>query len=425
MLRLLTATFFLSVWCWSRTEAYNTSAMQLLSQKLLKDYDKNVLPSAEGKGVDIVVGASIVNFDLNEQTHELSLDFWIKLFWNDPRMTWDAEENAGIETVYFDSTHMWCPDLTLYTSSDWKNSKLTNGNTKIVVRHSGEIIYVPPAAVKVQCTIDVMLWPYDQHTCKVKFGSWVYDGYMMNLKKADPPLSLELDDMIRDWKLSNYSLSINTKHYECCPEPYVDATIYLTLRRAAPTFCWTVMMPTAVLCLLTFVTFLLPPASGEKIVVALLSLLANICFLDYVTKVIGHAPTHTPILVKVVCLQLVLLVLAVLLNALVLNISRGPHTLALSSSLKLPLIRLSSLLGLASYAHKVSRSDGADLEKSDRLELGEESKLCSGESRPRCNCDTEDNLWNWLLLGAVIDRLCLFIYLIIIVLSICIFSTVA
>ncbi|XP_076041143.1 uncharacterized protein LOC143025403 [Oratosquilla oratoria] len=178
------------------------------------------------------------------------------------------------------------------------------------------------------------------------------------------------------------------------------------------------------LCLLTFVTFLLPPASREKILVASLSLLANICFLDYATQTISHAPTHTPILIKLVCLQLVLLVLAVLLNAVVLNISRGPHTLALPSSLKLPLLRLSSVLGLAYYAHKVSRSDGADLEKSDRLELGEESKLCSVESRPRCNCDTEDNLWNWLLLGAVIDRLCLIIYLIIFVLSICIFSTV-
>ncbi|XP_076041804.1 uncharacterized protein LOC143025689 [Oratosquilla oratoria] len=81
-----------------------------------------------------------------------------------------------------------------------------------------------------------------------------------------------------------------------------------------------------ILCLLTFVTFLLPPASGEKILVASLSLLANICFLDYATQTISHAPTHTPILIKLVCLQLVLLVLAVLLNAVVLNISRGPHT---------------------------------------------------------------------------------------------------
>jgi len=55
------------------------------------------------------------------------------------------------------------------------------------------------------------------------------------------------------------------KYYPCCPEPYLDITFNLYLRRRALYYNLYVIVPSAAVAGLTLLAFLLPPDSGEKI----------------------------------------------------------------------------------------------------------------------------------------------------------------
>ena len=52
--------------------------------------------------------------------------------------------------------------------------------TNVVVRHNGTCNYVPPGIFKSTCKIDITWFPFDDQQCRMKFGSWTYDGFMVS-----------------------------------------------------------------------------------------------------------------------------------------------------------------------------------------------------------------------------------------------------
>jgi hypothetical protein len=56
--------------------------------------------------------------------------------------------------------------------------------TNVVVRHNGSCTYIPPGIFKSTCKIDITWFPFDDQQCKMKFGSWTYDGFMVSTIRA-------------------------------------------------------------------------------------------------------------------------------------------------------------------------------------------------------------------------------------------------
>lgn len=56
--------------------------------------------------------------------------------------------------------------------------------TKAVLHHDGKVIWNPPAIYKSACLIDIQYFPFDKQECKMKFGSWTYDGNQVSGVKS-------------------------------------------------------------------------------------------------------------------------------------------------------------------------------------------------------------------------------------------------
>ena len=55
-------------------------------------------------------------------------------------------------------------------------------NTNAILYQNGLVLWVPPLTIKSTCNLDLKKWPFDEHICFLKFGSWTYDGDMMDVK---------------------------------------------------------------------------------------------------------------------------------------------------------------------------------------------------------------------------------------------------
>lgn len=51
--------------------------------------------------------------------------------------------------------------------------------TKVLLEHTGEITWNPPAIFKSYCEIIVLHFPFDVQNCSMKLGTWTYDGLLV------------------------------------------------------------------------------------------------------------------------------------------------------------------------------------------------------------------------------------------------------
>ncbi|CAG2166859.1 unnamed protein product [Oppiella nova] len=67
----------------------------------------------------------------------------------------------------------------------WKNraDDYTRGymNSRAIIEPNGNIFWPPPTKFRSTCPVDVTYFPFDDQTCKLKLGSWIYDGLQPNV----------------------------------------------------------------------------------------------------------------------------------------------------------------------------------------------------------------------------------------------------
>jgi len=50
-----------------------------------------------------------------------------------------------------------------------------------VVENDGSVLWIPTAIFMSTCPIEITNFPFDVQRCKLKFGSWTYDGFKLDI----------------------------------------------------------------------------------------------------------------------------------------------------------------------------------------------------------------------------------------------------
>lgn len=140
-----------------------------------------------------------------------------------------------------------------------------------VVSSDGTVLWIPMAIFKSTCEINIANFPFDTQTCILKFGSWTYNGFKLDIDFYDNLEHIDTSDYIKsnEWKLVDSPAKKNVKYYPCCIEPYPDLTFTLHLRRIAAFYNYILILPCVLLSSLTLVIFWLPPESPAKMILGM------------------------------------------------------------------------------------------------------------------------------------------------------------
>ena len=105
----------------------------------------------------------------------MKAQIWISLAWTDANLHWDPAAFDQIQTLNVFPHEVYLPDITLYNSANLGQMNRDLVKTRVIVYASGQVLWVPPAVVTVNCqAANITKWPNDEHECKFIFGSWTH-----------------------------------------------------------------------------------------------------------------------------------------------------------------------------------------------------------------------------------------------------------
>ncbi|XP_068084467.1 acetylcholine receptor subunit alpha-like 1 [Anabrus simplex] len=307
-----------------------------LYEDLLSNYNRLIRPVGNNSDrLTVKMGLRLSQLiDVNLKNQIMTTNVWVEQEWTDYKLKWNPDDYGGVDTLHVPSEHIWLPDIVLYNNADG-NYEVTI-MTKAILHYTGKVVWKPPAIYKSFCEIDVEYFPFDQQTCFMKFGSWTYDGYLVDLRhiaqSADSneiDMGIDLQDyyLSVEWDIMRVPAVRNEKFYSCCEEPYPDIIFNITLRRKTLFYTVNLIIPCVGISFLSVLVFYLPSDSGEKVSLCISILLSLTVFFLLLAEIIPPTSLTVPLLGKYLLFTMVLVTLSVVVTIAVLNVNfRSPVT---------------------------------------------------------------------------------------------------
>ncbi|XP_024876050.1 acetylcholine receptor subunit alpha-like isoform X1 [Temnothorax curvispinosus] len=393
--------WFLSALVVHGAVAGNPDAKRLYDD-LLSNYNKLVRPVVNTSDVlRVCIKLKLSQLiDVNLKNQIMTTNLWVEQSWYDYKLRWEPKEYGGVHMLHVPSDHIWRPDIVLYNNADG-NFEVTLA-TKATIYHQGLVEWKPPAIYKSSCEIDVEYFPFDEQTCVLKFGSWTYDGFKVDLRHMDEKLGSNVVDvgvdlsefyMSVEWDILEVPAVRNEKFYTCCDEPYLDITFNITMRRKTLFYTVNIIIPCMGISFLTVLTFYLPSDSGEKVTLSISILISLHVFFLLVVEIIPPTSLVVPLLGKYLIFAMILVSISICVTVVVLNVHfRSPQTHRMAPWVKRVFIHiLPRLLVMRRPQYKFETSRYTSGRVLMRTVRGKE-KTCYYPYHPSTQEDSEEHL---------------------------------
>ncbi|XP_059080777.1 neuronal acetylcholine receptor subunit alpha-7-like isoform X5 [Tigriopus californicus] len=256
-----------------------------LINDLLEKYNNLERPVYnESEALKLAFGLTLQQIiDVDEKNQLLTTNIWLNLDWKDVNMVWNKSEYGNIEDIRMPPQKLWKPDVLMYNSAD----EAFDGTyqTNVVVNSNGSCTYIPPGIFKSTCKIDITWFPFDDQDCEMKFGSWTYNGFKLELVMNNDEGQGDVSTYVEngEWHLLGVPGQRNEVFYDCCPEPYLDVTFTIKIRRRTLYYFFNLIVPCVLIASMAVLGFTLPPDSGEKLSLGVTILLSLTVFLNMVS----------------------------------------------------------------------------------------------------------------------------------------------
>ncbi|CAH1233166.1 CHRNB3 [Branchiostoma lanceolatum] len=249
-------------------------------------YNKAFAPS---KGKNVRVHAYIENvISLDERNEQIITAVKMALEWEDERLQWQTTEYGGLSFIYVGDDTIWTPGLSLQKNFD---TEYKGGfpSSDVRVSHTGVIHGTLEFLASTTCTLDPFLFPQDNMTCPVclKGGPEAIIACAENITDPDD------DDFLTCSKTSAAIVTGEWSGRVTLSAANSKACLTITIQRDPSYHYATTISPCIILVVLMIITFIMPIDKGDRIgfgVTVLLSMVVSLVVVTGFLPVKGTLP---------------------------------------------------------------------------------------------------------------------------------------
>jgi hypothetical protein len=157
----------------------NTEETELRNM-LFNSYNPKVRPVENiTSALTIQMGLALQNIEKFDQMQEsITLNAWIRQTWTDYRLSWNISQ-SNLTFISVSKNQIWVPDTELLNAAGLPEIYTLKGG--LMLYSDGTVFYSNPVVLKMPCSLELQIFPFDTQTCSMKFGSWVYSSQYLNL----------------------------------------------------------------------------------------------------------------------------------------------------------------------------------------------------------------------------------------------------
>ncbi|XP_034309531.1 acetylcholine receptor subunit beta-type lev-1 [Magallana gigas] len=265
--------------------AYTRINEEDLHTSLMTGYNKDIRPGLD-RGTPITINLifflySINDFDLN--TGKFSITAIFSLRWQDERLSWDPASYNQTDYIAIPQYRLWLPNLLNINPYD-DITELRKAELAIGVKNSGECSWFALNTFDVVCDADVTKYPFDSQTCSLKFYIWGYRSNELKAMFLTPKVQFSLFSENGIWEVTDSAtyIDIDVNNFE-------TLVIKFDLKRRAPYYIVSLILPIISVSFLIGFVFLLPAESGERVGFSTTSLLSVIVYLTIIQDILPES----------------------------------------------------------------------------------------------------------------------------------------
>lgn len=298
------------------------SAEDRLLDDIFQGYNSLIRPvvNASAPPLEVMFSLALVLLiNVDEKNQIMQTNVWPTMRWNDYQMRWNPTDYDGIQTIRVPPDKVWLPDIVLFNNAD--GNYLVSFYSNVVVEHTGDMLWVPPAVYKSSCLIDVEYFPFDEQVCSLTFGSWTFQNEELQISYLSGKKQVELNDYSPSgvWDVMDVPGLLIDKRSKI--------TYQIRIRRKPLFYTVILIMPIVLMALLSMMVFYLPAESSEKITLAISILLALVVFLLVVSKILPPTSSTIPLMAKYLLMVFVMNMITIMVSVIIINVYfRGPAT---------------------------------------------------------------------------------------------------
>ncbi|KAM5290674.1 gamma-aminobutyric acid receptor subunit epsilon [Glossophaga mutica] len=179
------------------------AATQILDS-ILNNYDYKLRPGIGEKPTVVTVEFSVNNLGpISILDKEYSIDITFCQTWYDERL----RHNGTFDSFVLNGdmvSQLWIPDTFFRNSKRTQVYALTMPNQMVRIHKDGKVLYTVRMTIDAGCSIHMLKFPMDSHSCPLSFSSFSYPENEMIYKWKD--FKIEINES-NSWKLFQFDFT--------------------------------------------------------------------------------------------------------------------------------------------------------------------------------------------------------------------------
>ncbi|XP_073432320.1 5-hydroxytryptamine receptor 3A-like [Dendrobates tinctorius] len=382
---------------------------------------------------------TIVDLDMNKQTAVIFI--WFYMSWIDEFISWNPDVFCGLKKMFVSSDYFWTPDLYIYEMIESDDNSPNIPYYRI--SYNGKIVNAMPVRIVVSCKLNVFTFPFDNQTCTLSFGSYVYtvSDIVMLPKSNSSVVNKNTWDVFTskgDWVLQ--AVTVQEKSFVTEGEEYNQVIYNIYISRTPMIYILNLIIPACFLVFLDIVSMFIQSYSerlGFKITIVL-----GFSVLLLILNDMLPSSDNTPMLGTIFCcICMAMMVLSILGSITTLYMMEQSNTSAIlplwikkavltylarilcfKKAIRAELVTLVTIDNEPESVKKVVTSEEKNRKEKKHFEKGtylQEVKLLKKllsqilKIRDDLNFAKEEReaKSDWLIVAQIVDRLVLVLYL--------------